>query len=275
MADTIIEEVRGRLKEAKQPIALTGAGISAESGVPTFRGADGLWRNYRAEELATPEAFRADPRLVWEFYQWRRELLSKVKPNRAHLALASLERDKDFTIITQNVDGLHSLAGSRNVLELHGSIWVVRCVDCGAEREDRTVPFPELPPRCGCGGLLRPGVVWFGEMLPEAVLHRTYELIKSTDLMLVIGTSGVVQPAASFASMAKTMGAFVVEINMEKTPVSSTMDVVINGRAGDILPQIVGKEEHKDEGIYGKHKAYYHQKDRRDKYYRTGGGYSC
>ena len=239
MADTIIEEVRGRLKEAKQPIALTGAGISAESGVPTFRGADGLWRNYRAEELATPEAFRADPRLVWEFYQWRRELLSKVKPNRAHLALASLERDKDFTIITQNVDGLHSLAGSRNVLELHGSIWGVRCVDCGAEREDRTVPFPELPPRCGCGGLLRPGVVWFGEMLPEAVLHRTYELIKSTDLMLVIGTSGVVQPAASFASMAKTMGAFVVEINMEKTPVSSTMDVVINGRAGDILPQIV------------------------------------
>ncbi len=235
-----IEEVRERLERARRPVALTGAGISAESGVPTFRGKDGLWRNYRAEELATPEAFRKDPKLVWEFYEWRRGLLSKVKPNRGHYALAELEKKKEeFAIITQNVDGLHSLAGSRNVVELHGNIWVVRCAVCGKEKEDRTVPMEEIPPRCSCGGLLRPGVVWFGEMLPVDALNKTYELLENTDLMLVIGTSGVVQPAASFATMAKQRGAFVVEINLERTPVSSFMDVVINGRAGDILPQIV------------------------------------
>ncbi len=235
-----IEEVRERLERARRPVALTGAGISAESGVPTFRGKDGLWRNYRAEELATPEAFRKDPKLVWEFYEWRRGLLSKVKPNRGHYALAELEKKKEeFAIITQNVDGLHSLAGSRNVVELHGNIWIVRCAVCGKEKEDRTVPMEEIPPRCSCGGLLRPGVVWFGEMLPVDALNKTYELLENTDLMLVIGTSGVVQPAASFATMAKQRGAFVVEINLERTPVSSFMDVVINGRAGDILPQIV------------------------------------
>ncbi len=235
-----IEEVRERLERARRPVALTGAGISAESGVPTFRGKDGLWRNYRAEELATPEAFRKDPELVWEFYEWRRGLLSKVKPNRGHYALAELEKKKEeFAIITQNVDGLHSLAGSRNVVELHGNIWIVRCAVCGKEKEDRTVPMEEIPPRCSCGGLLRPGVVWFGEMLPVDALNKTYELLENTDLMLVIGTSGVVQPAASFATMAKQRGAFVVEINLERTPVSSFMDVVINGRAGDILPQIV------------------------------------
>lgn len=235
-----IEEVRERLERARRPVALTGAGISAESGVPTFRGKDGLWRNYRAEELATPEAFRKDPKLVWEFYEWRRGLLSKVKPNRGHYALAELEKKKEeFAIITQNVDGLHSLAGSRNVVELHGNIWVVRCAVCGKEKEDRTVPMEEIPPRCSCGGLLRPGVVWFGEMLPVDALNKTYELLENTDLMLVIGTSGVVQPAASFATMVKQRGAFVVEINLERTPVSSFMDVVINGRAGDILPQIV------------------------------------
>ncbi len=235
----LIEKVRDALQRARRPLALTGAGISAESGVPTFRGSDGLWRNHRPEELATPEAFRKDPRLVWEFYQWRRTLLSEVKPNRAHYALVRIEEKKPFSIITQNVDGLHSLAGSTDVVELHGNIWRVRCTDCGMEREDRTVPFEEIPPRCGCGGLLRPGVVWFGEMLPADALDRAYELIKATDLMLVIGTSGVVQPAASFATMAKRRGAFVVEINPELTPISSYMDVVINGKAGEILPQIV------------------------------------
>ncbi len=235
-----IERVRERLQRAERPVTLTGAGISAESGVPTFRGNDGLWRNHRAEELATPEAFRRDPRLVWEFYDWRRRLLSEVRPNRAHYALVGMEEKKGhFSIITQNVDGLHGLAGSQDVVELHGNIWRMRCAECGREEENRDVPLKEIPPRCGCGGLLRPGVVWFGEMLPAGAINRAYELVETTDLMLVIGTSGVVQPAASFATMAKQRGAFVVEINPERTPISPFMDEVMNGKAGDILPQIV------------------------------------
>ncbi len=237
---TSTERVRERLHRAERPVVLTGAGISAESGVPTFRGNDGLWRNHRAEELATPEAFRRDPKLVWEFYDWRRRLLSEVRPNRAHYALVRIEEEKrHFSIITQNVDGLHSLAGSRDVVELHGNIWRIRCTGCGREEEDRNVPLKEIPPRCGCGGLLRPGVVWFGEMLPAGAINRAYELVEATDFMLVIGTSGVVQPAASFATIAKQRSAFVAEINPERTPISPFMDEVINGKAGDMLPQIV------------------------------------
>jgi NAD-dependent deacetylase len=217
--------------------ALTGAGISAESGVPTFRGPDGLWKNYRAEELATPSAFRKDPRLVWEWYEWRRGLIAKCQPNTAHYTLAEMEQAfASFTLITQNVDGLHRLAGSRKVVELHGNIWRVRCTQEGTTWEERTVPLRELPPRCSCGALLRPDVVWFGEPLPEATLQAVIRASESCELMLVIGTSAVVQPAASLPLIAKRNGAFLVEINPQETPLTSLADVSLRGPAAVELP---------------------------------------
>ncbi len=234
-----IDKVRQRLAASKCVVALTGAGISAESGVPTFRGADGLWRNFRAEELATPGAFQRDPHLVWEWYNWRRSLLREIQPNRAHIALRELEeRVRDFTLITQNVDGLHTLAGSRKVLELHGSIWRLRCTECDREEENRDVPL-KLLPMCACGGLKRPGVVWFGEMLPPGVLEEAFERAGKADFFLVAGTSGVVQPAASLALRAKTEGAYLVEVNIERTPLSPSADAVLTGKAGEILPLLV------------------------------------
>src|SRR5712691_3543607 len=166
---------------------LTGSGISAESGIPTFRGAGGLWRNFRPEDLATSEAFERDPALVWEWYDWRRGLVAAAQPNPAHHALARLESRCDtFTLATQNVDGLHAAAGSRNLILLHGDLWRVRCTSCGLEREDRRVPLPELPPRCSCGGLLRPAVVWFGEALPEEAVARAFEAVRGADAVLVV-----------------------------------------------------------------------------------------
>ena len=162
-----MDSAREWLKQARSVAVLTGAGVSAESGVPTFRGNGGLWKQYRAESLATPQAFARDPKLVWEWYDWRRSVIAEVRPNPGHYALVELEkRTPIFTLITQNVDGLHELAGSRNVLRLHGSIWTLRCLDCGRERDDRAPRLAEIPPYCECGGMLRPGVVWFGEALP-------------------------------------------------------------------------------------------------------------
>src|SRR6516225_8863432 len=155
------------LAEASRIGALTGAGVSAESGIPTFRGAGGLWRQRKAEELATPGGFARDPKLVWEWYDWRRGLIADAEPNAGHRALVELEARKiQFTLITQNVDGLHDRAGSRNILKLHGDIWTVRCSGCENERRDLRTPLPEIPPKCSCGGTERPGVVWFGEGLP-------------------------------------------------------------------------------------------------------------
>ncbi len=235
-----IEEIRGRLEDSRMPVVLSGAGISAESGVPTFRGAGGLWKNMRAEDLATPEAFERDPVLVWEFYDYRRRVLAGVRPNPAHYALVRLaERFKDLTIITQNVDGLHSLAGSPKVLELHGNIWRTRCLGCGRVEENRDVPIT-IPPRCACGGMLRPDVVWFGEALPADVIEAAFEAADRTDFMFVVGTSGVVQPAASLAPRAKANGAYLVEINPDATPISTVMDVVVKEKAGEFLPRLVG-----------------------------------
>ncbi|MBI2413056.1 MAG: NAD-dependent deacylase [Deltaproteobacteria bacterium] len=234
-----ISKIKERLEASKSPVALTGAGVSAESGVPTFRGPNGLWKTYKPEDLATPEAFERDPFLVWEWYNFRREKIASVSPNPAHEALARLEASKpSFTLITQNVDGLHCLAGSRNVLEIHGSIWNLRCVECGNSSENRDVPIGILP-RCACGGLLRPGVVWFGESLPEDIMNAAFEAAEKADFMMVVGTSGVVQPAASLASVAKRAGAFTVEINTDSTPLSDIMDERVEGRAGEILPVLV------------------------------------
>jgi NAD-dependent deacetylase len=236
---TQIEKLKERLRAARSLAVLTGAGVSAESGVPTFRGADGLWRSHNPQELATPEAFEADPFLVWEWYDWRRSIISKIQPNPAHFAIAELEkRFLEFTLITQNVDGLHLLAGSKKVIELHGSIWTLVCVECGNSSENRDVPIKILP-RCACGGLLRPGVVWFGESLPEGALFRAFEASSNAECVLVVGTSGVVQPAASLALRAKGAGAFVAEINPDETPLSSIADLRLAGKAGELLPALL------------------------------------
>jgi len=235
-----LEEARRWLAEAERVAVLTGAGISHESGIPVFRGPGGLWRQYRPEELATPEAFARDPRLVWEWYDWRRSAVAEAKPNPGHQALVELERrTPDFTLITQNVDGLHDRAGSCRVLKLHGGLWTVRCVGCAAETINRAVPLPELPPRCACGGLLRPGVVWFGEALPVDVLQQAMLAAERAQVFLVVGTSAVVQPAASLPLLARRAGARVVEVNAESTPLSPLVDASFLGPAGVVLPQLV------------------------------------
>jgi NAD-dependent protein deacetylase/lipoamidase len=232
---------RAHLASAQSIAVLTGAGISADSGVPTFRGEDGLWRTYRAEDLATPEAFDHDPRIVWEWYNWRRELIATKSPNPAHFALAELEgrATHRMWLITQNVDGLHRAAGSCRLSEIHGNIWMVRCTECGVVTDDRRVPIPILPTCHTCGALLRPHIVWFGESLDPVDLQRCTEALQSCDLLLVIGTSGVVYPAAGFASVAKGAGAVVVEINLDETPQSNLVDLALRGRAKDLVPQLL------------------------------------
>ncbi len=235
-----IRRLREEVARAGRVAVLTGAGISAESGVPTFRGAEGLWRNHRATDLATPRAFAADPELVWAFYNWRRDLIGKVTFNAAHAALVAMEeRVPEFTLITQNVDGLHLLAGSRNLLEIHGNLWKVRCTRCGRVRLDRSPDMGTLPECDDCRGLLRPHVVWFGESLDPDLLGRAVEAVRSCRLMLVIGTSAVVQPAASLALEAKAAGAPVAGINLEPTGQSASMDYVLQGKAGEIVPRLV------------------------------------
>ena len=235
-----MDHVREWLKQARSVAVLTGAGVSAESGVPTFRGNNGLWKQRRAEDLATPAAFARDPKLVWEWYDWRRSVLAQAKPNPGHHALAELERRvPNFTLITQNVDGLHELAGSRSVLRLHGSMWILRCLACDRERDDKRVPLPEIPPRCECGGVLRPGVVWFGETLPRNAWRDAEAAARSADLFLVIGTSAVVYPAAGLAQIAKSSGARVGEINIAETVLSERIDSFLQGPSGELLPQLI------------------------------------
>ncbi len=223
-------------------VALTGAGISAESGIPTFRGAGGFWKQFRAEELATPAAFARDPKLVWEWYDWRRSVCAAAQPNAGHVALAGFEqRTPGFTLVTQNVDGLHDRAGSRRVLKLHGDIWTLRCLGCGAETLDERVPLPGLPPHCGCGGLLRPGVVWFGEPLRAEVWEQAERAVRDCGVLLVVGTSAVVYPAAGLIDLARTAGAHVIEVNLEETPYSPRVTASLRGRAGEILPELIGR----------------------------------
>jgi NAD-dependent deacetylase len=237
-----LAEVARRVQEASRLTVLTGAGVSAASGVPTFRGAGGLWRSFRAETLATPEAFARDPRLVWEWYDWRRGVIANCRPNAAHEVLAHWSRRPGFALVTQNVDGLHERAGTAHVIRLHGSIWHLRCAaGCSGAPEpwpDASVPLGELPPRCpACGGLARPAVVWFGEPVDPAVWDAALAAT-ACDVFLTVGTSAIVYPAASLVHEAKRRGAWTVEINLEGTPASSAVDLALHGPAEQLLPAI-------------------------------------
>ena len=229
--ETLRERVRELTDRARRPVAITGAGVSAESGVPTFRGEDGLWKRFRPEDLATPEAFARDPALVWEWYGWRRERIARARPNPAHRWLARYEaRKPEFLLITQNVDGLHRLAGSRRLVEIHGNLWVVRCTRCAFETEDRRVPLPGVPRCPRCEGLLRPAVVWFGEPIPSDAMTRAVEAVRGCDLLLVIGTSAVVYPVAGLPDLAPR--ATLVEVNPAPTPLTPRAHVSVRAPAG-------------------------------------------
>jgi NAD-dependent deacetylase len=226
-----------RLRNAGPLVVLTGAGVSAESGLATFRGPGGHWEGRDPMELATPEAFRADPLTVWRFYAWRRQQAASASPNAAHLAIAALEGSREeFLLVTQNVDGLHERAGSRRLVRLHGSLWRLRCTREGREFDDLREELGELPPRCACGAPLRPGVVWFGEALPPDAFGRAEEACRSAETVIVAGTSSLVYPAAALPQLAKASGAYVVEVNPEPTPLSRSVDERLSGKAGTILP---------------------------------------
>jgi NAD-dependent deacetylase len=255
----VVAHARDVIASADRTLVLTGAGISAESGVPTFRGPEGLWKTFRPEELATPSAFARDPRLVWEWYDWRRRTVRACRPNAAHVALANLALRRGSArtrIVTQNVDGLHAVAARESAtrgvstsphaalpLELHGSLFRVRCTSCG-ERREHDDPIdassPDSLPRCaGCSALLRPDIVWFGEALDDGVLGEALERARTADVCLVVGTSALVQPAASVATTAVRAGAALVEVNAEETPLSRLARVTLRGAAGTIVPAIL------------------------------------
>ena len=237
-------ELRGvirKLCDAKKVLVLTGAGVSAESNIPTFRGEGGWWRSLNPMELATFAAFKKNPRLVWEWYEYRRGLIANAIPNAAHRVLAALEAPaREVFIVTQNVDDLHERAGSQHVVHIHGSIWRVACLKDGQSYEDRRVPLPELPPICACGGLLRPGVVWFGESLPSDAYSQIEEYLRQTqvDVALVIGTEAVFGYIRDWAWRAKRSGALLVEINPNPTVLTPDVDVMLQGKAGQILGEV-------------------------------------
>ena len=235
-----LDQAADCLRRAQRVAVLTGAGVSAESGVPTFRGNGGLWEGQRVEDVATPEAFARDPAQVWRFYNARRANLRTIRPNPGHFTLAAMERhwgDGRFTLATQNVDGLHRIAGSRRVLELHGTLSRVRCTVCNVKEERGTEELPDLP-RCECGELLRPDIVWFHEMLPEQIWLEAAKASAECEAYLVVGTSAVVYPAASLAEMARTVGARVIEVNLERTNAADGGAIGLYGPSGQILPRL-------------------------------------
>ena len=234
------ERIIERMKTATNMVVLTGAGMSAASGVPTFRGKDGLWNKFNPQELANVDAFMKNPKLVWEWYNWRRDLIAKVKPNLGHYALVDMESFfSDFVIITQNVDNLHQIAGSNRVLELHGNIMRNKCMECSQPYENETIDQNNIPHCPNCDGLIRPDVVWFGEMLAADIISSAQEASASTEIFLSVGTSSTVEPAASLPYLAKGNGAYLIEINPERTPLSDFADESVQTSADVYLPRLV------------------------------------
>jgi NAD-dependent protein deacetylase/lipoamidase len=239
-----LSRVAERLSRAAKVFAISGAGISAESGVPTFRGAGGYWKNFRAEDLASPEGFARDPLMVWEWYTERRKNLLEVDPNPGHHAIAALERRVDaFLLATQNVDGLHQRTGSECLETVHGDIWATRCLDCGDRRHEPGRIHEALPPRCErCGGMLRPDIVWFGEFLPPEPLGRIDEFLRgapAVDVTLCIGTTAMFGYIQAWALGTQATGAMLVEVNPEETPLSAHADVCLRGPSGEVLPRLM------------------------------------
>jgi NAD-dependent deacetylase len=236
----MIDLVAAWIRAAERVVVLTGAGVSAESGVPVFRGPAGLWRQFRPEDLATPTAFARQPELVWEWYLWRRERIAAAKPHEGHRAIARLESSRaGVTLLTQNVDGLHERAGSHAPVELHGNLWRVRCArGCGFSACDRVPDLPRGVLKCECGAWLRPEVVWFGEPLNPTVLDAATNAVEHANVVVVVGTSAVVYPVAALPAIARRSGARLVEVNIEGTPLSPLVDVVLRGPAGEILPAL-------------------------------------
>jgi NAD-dependent deacetylase len=236
----MFDRVASWIRDAERVVVLTGAGISAESGVPVFRGAGGLWRQFRPEDLATPEAFARRPELVWEWYLWRRERIAAATPNEGHRTIARLESSRrGVTLLTQNVDGLHERAGSGAPVELHGNLWRVRCANgCGFTAHDRELDPPRDVMQCACSAWLRPEVVWFGEPLDPDALDAAATAVEHADLVLIVGTSAVVYPVAALPQIARRSGARLVEVNVEDTPLSAQVDAVLHGPAGEVLPAL-------------------------------------
>ena len=234
----MFETISDKLKKAKNIVFVTGAGISQESGIPTFRGKDGLWRKYDPMTLATIDAFYQNPKLVWEWYEERRQNILKANPNPGHIAMAELEKYKDVTVLTQNIDGLHQRAGSTKVYELHGSIITIKCTVCDF-RDTITSSFSNLPPLCKCRNMLRPDVVWFGESLPQDIWKTAIEKSSSCDVMIVVGTSLAVSPANLLPVYAKENRALMIEVNPDQTPMSTTMDLSLRSSAAKTLPELV------------------------------------
>ena len=245
--ESALDRAAAALRAARSVAVLTGAGVSAESGVPTFRAADGLWEGHRVEEVATPFGFQRDPRLVWRFYNARRANVKTVVPNPGHVTLARLEErwGQAFTLVTQNVDGLHRTAGSRNLLELHGSLFRTRCTGCGVVEDRGLEPLDDLPACTGCGDLLRPDIVWFHEPLPDDVWRAAERAARACDVLLVVGTSAVVYPAANLIPIARGEDGYkprpgtVIEFNLDRTEASGRADVGVYGPSGQTLPKLL------------------------------------
>lgn len=234
----MFDSLSRQINDAKKIVFVTGAGISQESGIPTFRGKDGLWRKYDPMQLATIDAFYENPKLIWEWYEERRTNILAANPNQGHFAISELAKHKQVIILTQNIDGLHQRSGSKHVLELHGSIIRIKCTKCDF-KDNITTPFETLPPKCKCGEILRPDVVWFGEGLPQDVWGEAISHAQTCDVMIIVGTSLVVSPANTLPLYAKQNGAVLIEVNPEKTVMSSEMDLSVREKSAVALPELV------------------------------------
>lgn len=234
----MFEAVSDQIRNAKKIVFVTGAGISQESGISTFRGKDGYWRKHDPMQLATIDAFYQNPKLVWEWYEDRRKNILAARPNRGHLTISDLAKYKDVIVLTQNIDALHQRAGSERVLELHGSIIRIKCTVCDF-KDSITDDFAELPPKCKCGKILRPDVVWFGEALPQDIWHDAINHAKKCDVMIIVGTSLAVSPANTLPIFAKQNGAVLIEINPEQTAMSEDMDLSLRETSAIALPHLI------------------------------------
>lgn len=234
----MFEAVSSKIRDAKKIVFVTGAGISQESGIPTFRGKDGYWRKYDPMQLATIDAFYQNPKLVWEWYEDRRKIILAAQPNKGHVAISNLAKYKEVVVLTQNIDGLHQRAGSKQVFELHGSIIRIKCTICDF-KDNITNSFDELPPKCKCGKILRPDVVWFGEALSQDVWHDAINHAKSCDIMIIAGTSLIVSPANTLPIFAKQNGATLIEVNPEQTVMSADMNLSLRETSANALPHLI------------------------------------